>query len=236
MHIKTFLDRDRFLAELRNYKFFQQAGFLVPKRLDVRPAVMQVMYEQLPGSPADARQLDDIVDLVVRIHHEAVRRGGLLVGLDRALQKYLRDMRHACLCFNRESEILNDLIGRHFFPSLFRDAKPENWIVSSDGRIFMVDFDYLVTSGPLQDIAQFLTGAWINDPTLYNEDFVFDGMERLLYHEPWASKFQCNRAERQKLFAVAALLSISKKSEYSINNVRGARIKKLADALVDYIV
>lgn len=235
MHVKSFRDRYRFLAEVRNYAFFRNAGFLVPRRLEIRSTKLQVVYERISGHPANVRHLDAIIELVSQIHRAAIRSAGLVGEREVALAKYLRDVQLACRCFDRDSGSLEHAIGRSFFPTLFRDAKPENWIVSNGGRIFLIDFDYVVTSGPLQDLAQFLTGAWINDPTSDGDAFVFAGLDRLLGQEPWASSFVCSRSERYELFAAAALLSIAKKLDSSRQFDYAERLARLANSLIDYL-
>ncbi|MEP7166445.1 MAG: hypothetical protein ABI758_00520 [Candidatus Woesebacteria bacterium] len=51
-----------------------------------------------------------------------------------------------------------------FFPALFKDAKPENWVFHED-NVSMIDFDYVVPSFILADFAQLIKFQY-TDPNI----------------------------------------------------------------------
>lgn len=161
---KKYNDIERFACELKYLRYFKNKNILVPDIYGYDKKKKIVAIEKIDGQVKDA--LSDVeikrcMDTLFKI----ITVSGLEKKNIREISKYVLKVK-----FNIEwwCKRNNDSINREqldfqllrlkkvCYISLFKDAKPANWIIKKD-KIYAIDFDYVKKSFFLSDIAQLLS-------------------------------------------------------------------------------
>lgn len=161
---KKYDDINRFNCEIKYVKLFKKKGFLVPNiyasdkkgRTVTLGIVEGNIYEKL-----DNKRLKLCIALLVKI----ISIFGLEKDNNKERKKYMikikENIRGWCIQNNLQynsknlNRILNDLESVCFI-SLFKDAKPTNWIFRKT-KVYMIDFDYVKKSFFMADLAQLMS-------------------------------------------------------------------------------
>jgi len=161
---KKYNKLDRFNCEINYLKIFKQKRFLVPNiyETDEKNSIITLdfikgnVYEKL-----DSKKVEKCIDILLKI----ISAFGLEKNDNIEINKYVTKVKENILRFcvqnnlrNSEYDLKNNLerLESLCFISLFKDAKPSNWIFQKN-KIYMVDFDYVKKSFFMADLAQLLS-------------------------------------------------------------------------------
>lgn len=157
--LKTYLDQNRFECELQHHAWFKDRGFLCPALLDFSRSKMTITFEYVEGTHPKASKPQDIAQCIEVI--SKIQTFGPLLCKNRLEQReaYLaslaKSLQTNSLLVPHESYLLSTLRDS-FQIGIFKDAKPENWILTPKSKVCLLDFDDVRPSFFLSDLAQFL--------------------------------------------------------------------------------
>jgi hypothetical protein len=161
--IKTYEDPVRLECELTNIALFKDLGFLIPKVISYDKAEQTITLERVLGENYDNLPTDKL-QVVITLLSEIYNKLGKTTDYEPTKVKYTKTVSENistfCLQNNLSLNIpaLNTLLMKlesDFVSSVFKDAKPANWVFQGD-CVFMLDFDYVVPSYLTADLAQML--------------------------------------------------------------------------------
>lgn len=167
--IKTFESQDRFASEIKYTSVFKSLGFRVPEIISSNTKDLEIVTRFIHGANKITLSNKDIYRCLKelakiytiwssRIESHAIKN------------KYLSSLKQNILLYaNSNGLVINqrvldneiDRVSDCFRPSLFKDAKPANWIFNKDG-VWMIDFDYVRPSYYLADVMQLLNYQNLN--------------------------------------------------------------------------
>jgi thiamine kinase-like enzyme len=158
---KSFTQDVRYESEVFYYEQFRNIGFNIPERKKISKKKLTVTYEHITND--SCIKLLDVITILSKIYTE--QNSILKVKNEKQTKsKYIEEcdkiLRHYSLSENLIVHV-NELLDEYFFISLFKDAKIENWICNQN-KIYMIDFDYVVPSFFIQDLAQLVTTYMLN--------------------------------------------------------------------------
>ncbi len=233
-YIKISRTNKRFESEVNYYSFFKKNNFKLPNRVDISKENLSITYEYISGRIPDANNIKNIFNIISRVCSLS-QSSQSPHSFSQNLDLYIKSTQKV-LSFYQLDFFCNQVkknIEKSFYPSIFKDSKPENWIVKNKNEIYMIDFDYVVMSSQIQDFAQFLTGIWINE-AIKDKSFFSHWFELFIKNNDLYSLLRLNEKNRQQLYLVACLISTYKKRQYIINKNKENKILSLEKTLIDY--
>lgn len=160
---KQYAAEDRYEAEAANIRLFREAGFLVPTIIKSDRNHLTHEIGLCRGDVSHSISYENIIRCA-----NVLRRIYVIFSNcydNRAVaEKYVAGLESAIQLFAKESELVIDevilkksleILLDNFRTTLFKDAKPTNWVVTSES-ITMLDFDYVRPSFYLADLTQLL--------------------------------------------------------------------------------
>lgn len=172
--IKTFESQERFDSEIKYNGIFKNLGFRVPEIIGFNTKELEIVTRFICGAnkiTLSNRDIDRCLEELAKIYTIWSSRieGGEIK------KKYLSSLKqNVSLYTNSNGLVINqralddeiDRISSCFKPSLFKDAKPTNWIFNKDG-VWVIDFDYVRPSCYLADVMQLLNYQNLNPHSEY---------------------------------------------------------------------
>ena len=161
---KKYDDLDRFNCEMKHLKIFKQRKFLVPSIYETNQKNSIITLDFIEGNvyeKLDGKKVKNCIDILVKI----ISVFGLEKNNNIEISKYITRVKENILRFciqnnlrYSEYDLKNNLekLESLCFISLFKDAKPSNWIFQKN-KVYMVDFDYVKKSFFMADLAQLLS-------------------------------------------------------------------------------
>lgn len=160
---KKYYNKERFLCELKHLKYFKKAGLRVPSIYNFDSKNKTINIERIGG-----KIKNNLTDSEIKKCIDEVYKIVTFCGLDKDnknVNKYVSKVKSNILFWCKENrhkvnmKNLNSFLKelkRVCYISIFKDAKPNNWIFNQNG-IYTIDFDYVKKSFFLADIAQLLS-------------------------------------------------------------------------------
>jgi len=161
---KRYSDIQRFFCELKYLNYFKDKDINVPSIYKFDKIQKTVIVDKIDGKINDSLNSKEIklcIDILAKIV--------LIFGLEKKnsneIDIYISKVRSNIIwwCKNHNYTVeemqLNILLQKLrtvCYISLFKDAKPSNWIFQKD-KIYAIDFDYVKKSFFLADLAQLLS-------------------------------------------------------------------------------
>ncbi|MBN1263008.1 MAG: phosphotransferase [Candidatus Pacebacteria bacterium] len=161
--LKKYISLKRFETELKYIPIFKKAGFNVPKIEHIEKTKRQIIFEKIQGEKTEHLEKEKLVLCIgelAKIFKAFSDRQS-----QEAARKYPEKVFKNIILYAKnnslviEKELLKKLIDKlkkNFKSSVFKDAKPTNWIFQKK-KVYLIDFDYVVPSFFLADLAQLLT-------------------------------------------------------------------------------
>ena len=161
--IKHYTDRARFDCELHYNRFFAEAGFTVPRIRWADEAAQTIAFTCVEGaSPHQltAHQLELCLEQLIHISQMPVPVSDGEV-TERYLATFEARYRQFMLNSGRTAgsqalALLHAQLRPLIWAGWFKDAKPTNWRFTPDGRVWLLDFDYVVPSLGIADMSKLL--------------------------------------------------------------------------------
>jgi len=172
---KKYSNIDRFNCEVKYLKIFKRKRFLVPNIYETDEKNSTITLDFIEGNiyeKLDSRKARNCIDILVKI----ISVFGLEKNNDIEINKYIKKVKENILRFCAQNnlrygeyELENNLekLMSLCFISLFKDAKPSNWIFQKN-KIYMIDFDYVKKSFFMADLAQLLSYTNLKYTTCIN--------------------------------------------------------------------
>lgn len=180
---KKYSTRERFDCELRNNQIFNERGFRVPEIISRDELANEIVFRFIDGHTgfmlSDEEILLCIKELVKIYKWRPLRRDieiakeHYIDGLKKGIIEFI-NTHNLTLDARRLGECL-DTLRSNFDVSLFKDAKPTNWIFDQKG-VWLIDFDYVRPSFYLADMAQFLNYQELSDEEAYRYVDMFNDL------------------------------------------------------------
>ncbi len=165
--LKTYDDINRYSCEVKYLYLFKENGFNVPKLLASDSKKMTNTIEFISGQGTNnlnKEQVTRCVTELVSIYNTFKLEKSVT---DHTNKKDYVQITKECITdfcqrfkieidfktFDSAVKLLND----KFIGSIFKDAKPENFILTEE-KVYLIDFDYVVPSFYLADLAKLLNG------------------------------------------------------------------------------
>ena len=163
---KKYQSLDRYESEIYWQQWFFNNGFRVPRILHSNPARLTNTIERIRGASNEPLTTDNLIKIIDKLKSiQNLSEENLLKDTGGVVtEEYSKNLKkHITLhCEDAHLSLSHDVLNehlttlrRHFRCSLFKDAKPSNWIIAADD-IYMIDFDYVKPSFFLADLAQLL--------------------------------------------------------------------------------
>lgn len=226
--IKKYKERSRFINELKYLALFKNKGFLVPKISSFNKTKKEIKIKNIRGTiynKLNDKKLKQCLIILVNI----IKKFG--IGFHNKTQSkiYTRRLKENIMQYTKKNSLninlkkLNSLINELediCYISIFKDAKPLNWIFDNKKQIIIIDFDYVKKSFFLSDLAKLLT---------------YNFLGRKLYYKPYLNYFLKNiniEEKNLKNFRIPFILAMinsnvsSMKYSKKISNETVQKLKK----------
>lgn len=167
--IKTFESQERFDSEIKYNGVFKNLGFRVPEIISSNTKELEVVTKFICGASKTTLSSKDIDRCLKELAKIYTIWSSRIEG-NEIKKKYLSSLKqNISLYADSKGLVVNqivlddeiDRVSNYFRPSLFKDAKPANWIFNKDG-VWMIDFDYVRPSYYLADVMQLLNYQNLN--------------------------------------------------------------------------
>lgn len=165
---KHYTDLERFECELAYIRQFSSKGFLTPVVLTANPDQLIIVFKKITGKCnryLSGPELTLCINQLV-----AIQQRFLISDKKKARLVYCQKVSDNISTYSQNQDILIDWrrltnilvnLEQYFICGLFKDAKPTNWIFQN-GRVHLLDFDYIRESFFLADLAQLMSYQMIN--------------------------------------------------------------------------
>ncbi len=221
-YIKSFYEKNRFNNEIYFYNIFKNLGFNVCKCICCNIEKQTVTYELIKEtrkiSTKDFKYLIMILsnifqnsDKIIQIpkSEELKIKENYINGSIKNLKTYYN------LSKSNELYLTNDFYN-NFILSVFKDSKYSNWMVKND-KIFMIDFDYVVNSFFLSDLAQFVTTTGLIIEEIFLKNLYKEILENFLSNIFPRENLKILFKKYELFFLISCLYSNSKKVMFPHN-------------------
>lgn len=218
-HIKAFKSQDRFDSEWHYHAVFEDLGFNTVHRIYVDSKAKKIGYEYINGSTPEITDAETIINWLVAIYKK--RRRIIPFIDDKALKGRFMEIVESSLGqlnSNPKSiqHVLN-ILEKRYKCSVFKDSKASNWIKTDNHVIFILDFDYVIPSFFLQDLAQYVTSLVIDSQS--NININYSGWLGYYLSKTIAPLNKKMMQEYEILFLSSCLVSNIKKLNYMNNYI-----------------
>ncbi|MFC1790223.1 phosphotransferase [Patescibacteria group bacterium] len=161
--LKKYISLERFEAELKYIPIFEKAGFNVPKIELVEKKKRQIIFEKIQGEKFEYFEKEKLALCIAELAKifKAFSNKQSQVTAKKYPEKVFKNIilyaKNNSLIIKKEVlKKLIDELKKYFKTSIFKDAKPTNWIFQKN-KVYLIDFDYVVPSFFLADLAQLVT-------------------------------------------------------------------------------
>lgn len=160
--LKKYVSLERLETELKYVPIFEKAGFNVPKIEHVEKKKQQIIFEKIQGEKTEYLEEEKLVLCIAelaKIFKAFNKRRD-----HKITKKYSEKVYKNIVLYVKNKDFINkkllikliDELRNNFKSSIFKDAKPTNWIFQKK-KVYLIDFDYVVPSFFIADLAQLLT-------------------------------------------------------------------------------
>lgn len=165
---KHYTDLERFECELTYIQQFSARGFLTPVVLTANSDQLVIIFKKITGKCQGYLSSNELTLCINQL--AAIQQRFIISDKKGVAITYCRKVADNISTHNRKQNILIDWqrftdillnLEQHFICGLFKDAKPTNWIFQN-GRVYLLDFDYIRESFFLADLAQLVSYQMIN--------------------------------------------------------------------------
>ncbi len=178
--IKQYSSNERFSCEVKNNRLFKEKGFRVPEVLRIDSARLEITFEVISGLNSLELSHEEII-LCLEELGKIYRCWSNPTTDEEVRDRYVNIVRQNILDYTNEHNFVTDLavldqclitLSSDFRASLFKDAKPTNWIFDSAG-VWLIDFDYVKPSFYIADVMQLLNYQELTDKSRYEYIEIF---------------------------------------------------------------
>ena len=171
---KIYSSKERFDCELKYIQLFKDHGFYTPKVISKDEGKLEIVFNNIQGHVSlllANEELTVCIEQLARVYVQWPFEDDTR----KISEYYAGNIRLRLQEFSQEHElVLNQerlggylrTLRERFDVSLFKDAKPSNWIFDGNG-VCLIDFDYVKPSFYLADIAQLLNYQQLSNEEKY---------------------------------------------------------------------
>lgn len=165
---KHYTDPERFECELTYIRQFAAKGFPTPIVLTANPDQLVIVFKKITGKCNGYLSGPELTLCIDQL--AAIQQRFLISDKKGAATAYCQKVADNISTYSQKQNLLIDRqrltnillhLEQHFICGLFKDAKPTNWIFQN-GRVYLLDFDYIRESFFLADLAQLMSYQMIN--------------------------------------------------------------------------
>lgn len=224
--IKFYKSQNRFRTEIKFHKIFRENGFSCPEIIGYQKGKdSYVAFEYVEGTPCFPHVEDQLFRCVKQVANVVNSLTKLVVCSEKIKKpKHLEigkilEAISSISCSSQKISEIESLLGNYFIWGLFKDSKPANWIFAPDGRLFLIDFDYIRIGHAFSDLAQLLSYAIVANFSLSIDVFI----NCFIHH----SNISIPLGIGKKLAYIFILYSNIKKNKYIFDVKMKSKFEKL---------